>query len=113
MPNPPDHPMREACESGIPLQRRRLRWLRWLLFALLLVAAGWGVLVVSMRYYMSMQYPYGYSHCCDIGMGGVLREYASEHNGKFPAGEATPEASLSLLYPKHADADSAHSHSGP
>ena len=33
----------------------------------------------------------------------ALHQYAEEHGGNYPAGEATPEASLSLLYPKYAD----------
>jgi hypothetical protein len=44
------------------------------------------------------QYPYGWSHCCDIGLYFDLQSYAATHGGAFPAGEATPEASLSLLY---------------
>jgi hypothetical protein len=35
----------------------------------------------------------------------ALVEYANDHGGAFPAGEATPEASLSLLYPKYANAE--------
>ena len=44
------------------------------------------------------KYPYGRTHCCTIALGFDLREYALAHEGKFPCGEATPEASLSLLY---------------
>ena len=55
---------------------------------LALMAYGW------YRY----RYPYGYTHCCTIAMWFDFRQYAEEHGGKFPAGEATPEASLSLLY---------------
>ena len=43
-------------------------------------------------------YPYGYSHCCDEILYFDLRDYAIRHGGAFPAGEATPEASMSLLY---------------
>lgn len=42
-------------------------------------------------------YPYGRSHCCDIGLYFALANYAEQHNGHFPHGEATAEASLSLL----------------
>lgn len=35
----------------------------------------------------------------------ALRQYAEEHGSRLPAGEETPEASLSLLYPKYADAN--------
>lgn len=44
-------------------------------------------------------YPYGWSHCCDKQLYLSLMNYADAHGGRFPAGEATPEASLSLLYP--------------
>jgi hypothetical protein len=43
-------------------------------------------------------YPYGPSHCCDKGLMIALIAYADQHNGWFPKGEASPEASLSLLY---------------
>jgi hypothetical protein len=61
------------------------------------------VLVVSLsflawRTYMRWEYPYGWSHCCDLGLSLSLETYAHAHGGRFPAGEATPEASLSLLY---------------
>jgi hypothetical protein len=48
--------------------------------------------------YFKWKYPYGMSHCCSKGMGLALRTYAMDHNGRFPAGGQTPEASLSLLY---------------
>jgi hypothetical protein len=41
-------------------------------------------------------YPYGMSHCCDLCLSSALHDYAATHGGAFPAGEATPEASLSL-----------------
>ena len=44
------------------------------------------------------QYRYGFSHCCDQCLSIALEEYARTHGGAFPAGEATPEGSLSLLY---------------
>jgi hypothetical protein len=43
-------------------------------------------------------YPYGFSHCCDLLLYDALQQYSTTHGGGFPAGEATPEASLSLLY---------------
>jgi hypothetical protein len=39
------------------------------------------------------EFPYGFSHCCDLGLYGDLRDYAMMHDGNFPKGEATPEAS--------------------
>ena len=48
--------------------------------------------------YWRWKYPYGRSHCCIIQMMFALARYADDHGGRYPAGEATPEASLSLLY---------------
>lgn len=43
------------------------------------------------------RYPYGPSHCCDKILVFALSAYADTNGGWFPRGEATPEASLSLL----------------
>jgi len=48
--------------------------------------------------YYKWKYPYGWSHCCIIGMAMALQEYAEADGGRYPAGESSPEASLSLLY---------------
>ncbi len=48
--------------------------------------------------YYRYRYPYGWSHNCDKILMFALMEYADKHDGWFPRGEATPEASLSLLY---------------
>lgn len=61
----------------------------------LLVGGGW--------LYHQYEYPYGWSHSCDKQLMQALYYYAIEHGGAFPAGEETPEASLSLLYPKYAN----------
>lgn len=50
-------------------------------------------------------FPYGRSHCCDKCLMFDLHRYAEEHGGAYPAGEATPEASLSLLYPDYCEAE--------
>lgn len=51
-------------------------------------------------------FPYGWSRCCDLDLFFALHDYAIRHAGDFPTGEATPEASLSLLYrTKLADAN--------
>src|SRR5271154_2748474 len=60
-----------------------------------------GVIIV----YWHDEFPYGWSHCCDLCLAGCLEDYARDHDGRFPAGERTPEASLSLLYPKYAAAE--------
>jgi len=49
-------------------------------------------------------YPYGVDHCCDKLVGQALVSYAAAHDGRFPTGGETPEASLSLLYPEYIDA---------
>jgi len=61
-------------------------------------------LVVSLVGYFKWKYPYGMSHCCAKGMGLALRTYAMDHDGRFPTGGDTPEASLSLLYSNYVDA---------
>ena len=62
------------------------------LFGLLLMLAGSGFA------YYKWKFPFGNSHCCIIGMMSALSEFADSHNGRFPAGESSPEACLSLLY---------------
>jgi len=44
-------------------------------------------------------FPFGWSHSCIRILSGELSAYADIH-GHFPAGQQTPEASLSLLYHK-------------
>lgn len=66
-------------------------------FAMFLFASGWGL--------YAWRYPYGWSHCCDKGISLGLVSYAHANGGCFPSGEATPEASLSLLYPKYIEAE--------
>ena len=72
---------------------RRYRWLA----AFVVVVAG----LVGGGYacYRGL-YPFGWSHCCDKQLFSALRNYAESNGGHFPAGEATPQASLSLLYGK-------------
>jgi hypothetical protein len=78
--------------------RRLFKWVAMFGVAL-------GLLLGAGRLYRGWLYPYGPSHCCDIGLSFCLRDYADSHGGAYPAGEATPEASLSLLYPQLADAN--------
>ena len=65
-----------------------------LMVAALVAVVGLAALYAAYR----AKYPYGMSHCCILQMSGALRTYADDHNGQFPAGQVTPEASLSLLY---------------
>jgi hypothetical protein len=76
------------------MKRRRV-----VLFILtvLVGAAGCGWL------YYRWSFPYGWSHSCDKQLMFALHQYAKDHGGDYPGGEATPEASLSLLYPNYAD----------
>lgn len=62
---------------------------------LILLGAGWS--------FYCWKFPYGWSHSCDKQLMFALYQYAEEHGGAYPAGEVTPEASLSLLYPKYAN----------
>jgi hypothetical protein len=48
--------------------------------------------------YYRYSFPYGWSHCCDKQLDLALYEYAERHEGWYARGEATPEASLSLLF---------------
>ena len=76
------------------------------LFRLTLVVALLCSACVSFReWYVKWRFPFGWSHCCDIGLMFALRDYANGHGGAYPAGECCPEASLSLLYPKYLDED--------
>lgn len=56
-----------------------------------------GIGAVGLRAFWRWNYPYGHSHCCIDVMMFALQQYADEHGGRYPDGEASPEASLSLL----------------
>lgn len=58
------------------------------------MAFTFGLLVWHHKY----KYPYGWTHCCDKGVYLALVSYAAAHDGWYPRGESSPEASLSLLY---------------
>jgi hypothetical protein len=79
-----------------------MRWTRKRLRVVLILTVLVGVVGGGWLYYR-WRFPYGWSHSCDKGLMFALHEYAENHGGAYPAGEATPEASLSLLYPKHAN----------
>jgi hypothetical protein len=65
--------------------------------AIAVVVLVTGFLFISVRAVHRHEYPFGMYHRCDKQLWFALREYAEAHGGKFPSGEATPEASLSLL----------------
>ncbi|MBN2579820.1 MAG: hypothetical protein JXB10_12605 [Pirellulales bacterium] len=79
--------------------------LRTLLLVVTLVAIVLAGGKAWYHYYMKWKYPYGWSHCCDKALMLALLNYADAHGGNFPTGGATPEASLSLLYPHYLDAE--------
>jgi hypothetical protein len=83
---------------------KALRVRRKRFWALLSVPAFLAIVMAGYAWY-AYEFPYGESHCCDVGLWFGLREYAEKHNGRFPAGQATPEASLSLLYGENAWGD--------
>ena len=58
--------------------------------------------------YHHYRYPYGWSHCCDKQLMLALLAYADLHGGWFPKGQATPEASLSLLHRENPEAVTAN-----
>jgi len=86
-----------GCVNGTTAARRALAKKRiWR-------SAAWTGVVFALLISLAcgcwrQRFPYGWSHCCDLQLGQALREYASTHGGYLPAGEKTPEASLSLLY---------------
>jgi hypothetical protein len=72
-------------------------WMLAVLISAVLASGGW----LCHRWI----YPYGWSHCCDKQLMLALMNYSDVHGHAYPTGEATPEASLSLLYPNYADAE--------
>ena len=78
----------------VPAQPSRPLIRRWLWGTAIALA------VVVLGVYVSYRrtFPYGWSHCCDLILAQALQQYADNHNGAFPTGGPTPEASLSLLY---------------
>jgi hypothetical protein len=54
-------------------------------------------LIVSSYGCYRYAYPYGWDHRCDKQLYLTLQNYAEKYDGAFPSGEATPEASLSLI----------------
>jgi len=96
--------------SPAPLRRNWFRFSLRTLFAIVLVIAiPMGFICWLWRH----TYPYGREHCCDTQLCFALMSYADGHGGRYPTGGATPEASLSLLYPNYADASLLRGNSWP
>lgn len=84
------------------------RWLRRTLIGFVCVAAVViGLWAYGKYVWYPQRYPFGPSHCCDKILLTLLLQYADGNDGYFPTGEASPEASLSLLSrpPWKADAE--------
>ena len=77
----------------VPVPPRRPRFRAWRSN----VAVALLVIVLALYVYYRRTFPYGVSHCCDLALLRSLEEYAGEHDGAFPVGGPTPEASFSLL----------------
>jgi hypothetical protein len=69
---------------------------RWFIL-IAVVSSALGLWIKKTVSHDKEDYPFGVSHCCINAMEFALRLYAQEHGGTYPAGEASPEASLSLL----------------
>jgi hypothetical protein len=80
------------------MRKIKRRWRVALLFLAVVGTVSAGLWLLHRRIY-----PYGWSHSCDAQLMGALDAYAWNNGGAYPKGEATPEASLSLLYPDYAN----------
>ena len=70
------------------------RWMKWVAVMSAVVVVLFVATFIGHRHH----YPYGWSHCCDKQLMAALMNFADQNDGWFPKGEASPEASLSLLY---------------
>lgn len=77
------------------------RWRRKIRTVMLVLAGvclGFGGLIGLARLWRTYNYPYGWSHCCIKQFMTGFEQYAEVHRGHYPAGQDSPEASLSILY---------------
>src|SRR5580658_6697265 len=72
-------------------------WYRKIAVLALLFVGGW-LVVQFAGWRHAVNYPYGWSHCCIKQFMFALDQYADAHDGHYPSGKESPEASLSLLY---------------
>jgi hypothetical protein len=56
------------------------------------------VVIAGLYGHYRYEFPYGSDHRCNKILYFALLEYAEKHDKAFPSGEATPEASLSLIH---------------
>jgi hypothetical protein len=90
--------MAEAIHILQPIRRRRT----WLSRVVVIGLGIFGTIVGGGYFWWRSEYPYGSTHACDKNLWFALFEYAETHNGNFPSGEQTPEASMSLIGAFHA-----------
>ncbi|MCC6354973.1 MAG: hypothetical protein IT577_13875 [Verrucomicrobiae bacterium] len=57
-----------------------------------------GALATAAWAHYRWTFPYGRSHSCILAVMLALESYAKEHDGHYPGGETSAEASLSLLH---------------
>ena len=72
-----------------------MRIIRRIVMAVLVLTVLGGI---GAYVFQKVKYPYGRSHNCLVHLKLAFLMYAMDHEGRFPAGQATPEASLSLLH---------------
>ena len=72
-----------------------MRIVRRIMMAVIVLAVLGGI---AAYVFQRIRYPYGRSHNCLVHLKLAFLMYAMDHEGRFPAGQATPEASLSLLH---------------
>jgi hypothetical protein len=77
--------------SGTPIWKRLVLVGGALVMLVVAGVAFFGYVIIP------WQCPYGISRLTDEHLMVALRSYAEQNGGAYPAGEATPEASLSLL----------------
>lgn len=65
---------------------------------LLIICLVFSAIAAFLYIQYRQMFPYGQRHICAKQMALSLMMYAHGNDGFYPAGEATPEASLSLLY---------------
>jgi len=87
--------MSEGEQIPAVLQRKSRKKFFFFLVAVIVLAA---LAVAAEQVWYRYTYPYGWSHACSAGLCLSLPVYAEDHEGFLPHGEATPEASLSLLF---------------
>lgn len=68
---------------------------RWVAVLAIVVLVTW---YFGGKAWHDYQFPYGHTHHCDKMISFALLRYAEQHEGWFPKGEKSAEASLSLLY---------------